>query len=146
MSCQEKLITHGNECQFPAEPSDQELIAFVEKWIDLLAARDYESAFHATWQDSYFQWSPSLLEAVINGYGLPEPRRDGAIFSVSNRREAKGSSPEAAVEHHDLSNGVWAEVRHDLPLNGEWSDLTATFHVLPAISGFAVVLQEIHVF
>ncbi|KMW57419.1 hypothetical protein AIOL_002383 [Candidatus Rhodobacter oscarellae] len=34
----------------------------------------------------------------------------------------------------------------DLPLDGEWSDLTATFEVMQVKEQFVLVLQDIHVF
>jgi hypothetical protein len=34
---------------------------------------------------------------------------------------------------------------HDVPLDGRWSDLTAQFEFLRRPSGYAVVLQDIHV-
>jgi hypothetical protein len=38
------------------------------------------------------------------------------------------------------------DVRYDLPLNGEWSDLTATFRVEDVDGSVDLVLEEIHVF
>ena len=38
------------------------------------------------------------------------------------------------------------EVWFDLPLDGEWSDLTATFEVRRGEAGMWLVLREIHVF
>jgi len=35
---------------------------------------------------------------------------------------------------------------YDLPLNGNWSDLTATFRVEARADATELILQEIHVF
>jgi hypothetical protein len=36
-------------------------------------------------------------------------------------------------------------VEYDLPLNGEWSDLTAIFHLMRVESGWAYSLWDLHV-
>ena len=37
------------------------------------------------------------------------------------------------------------EIFYDLPINGEWSDLTATFKILQAKDYVTLELNEIHV-
>jgi hypothetical protein len=131
---------------FASSPTDEELLAFVEVWIDDLARGDYQTAYSRTEHDAYYRWTPGLMRAVIEGYGLPEPRRDGNVFHVSQRASARGMIHHRQVARDDMRPPALAEVWYDLPLNGEWSDLTATFRIERRQSGFAIVLQEIHVF
>ncbi|MCA9647930.1 MAG: hypothetical protein KC492_44870 [Myxococcales bacterium] len=131
---------------FPATPSDQELLEFVGRWIDLLAAGEFAAAYRATDHDPYYQWSPDLIRAVIQGYGLPDPEPDQPIHHVTARAAASGGPPQREVLRDDLPPPAIAEVVHDLPLSGVWSDLTATFRVEALSTGYSVVLQEIHVF
>jgi hypothetical protein len=131
--------------RLPEDPGDDEILRAVEDWIDDLARGDYESAFSRTGHDRYYGWTPKLMQAVVEGYGHPEPDPRGA-FRVTSRCMAQGRPAQRQVERHNLPRGAIAEVRYDLPLNGEWSDLTATFRVEPRAEGTELVLEEIHVF
>ena len=86
------------------------------------------------------------MRLVVQGYGLPEPHRSGDVFVVTSRASALGGPPQRVVEREIVPPDSLAEVWYDLPLNGRWSDLTATFRVELRTNGSAVVLQEIHVF
>jgi hypothetical protein len=44
-----------------------------------------------------------------------------------------------------IGDGSGYAVDHAVPLNGEWSDLTAQFEFLEEADGFAVVLHDLHV-
>jgi hypothetical protein len=127
-------------------PSDEEILRFVEAWIDDLVRGDYMAAFRRTAHGSYHQWTPDLIWAVIQGYGLPDPHHSGQVFIVTPRALALGGPPQRIVERDVVRPPVWAEVWHDLPINGQWSDLTATFRVEPRDGSSVVILQEIHVF
>lgn len=127
-------------------PSDDEILTCVDEWVDDLQKQDYQAAYARTEHDPYYAWTPELIRAVIQGYGLPEPRRDGKIFLVSDRKKARGTKGRREVDREDVRPPAIAEVWYDLPLNGEWSDLTATFRVERRNNGCVLVLQEIHVF
>lgn len=131
---------------FQHPPTDNEILSFIEHWIELLADGHYEAAHQHTGHDPYFGWTPELIEAVVHGYGLPESHPSGEVFMVTPIAEAQGGPPQRQIERYDIPSGVLAEVFHSLPLNGEWSDLSATFNVIPANGGANVILQEIHVF
>jgi hypothetical protein len=127
-------------------PTDEEILHFVEAWIDDLARGDYAGAFRRTEHDSYYKWTPDLMRSVVRGYGLPEPHRSGKVFAVTSRESALGGPPQRTVDRNGIRPPALAEVWYDLPLNGKWSDLTATLRVEPREGGSVVVLQEIHVF
>ncbi|NUP08842.1 MAG: hypothetical protein HOW73_22575 [Polyangiaceae bacterium] len=125
---------------------DAAILAAVEIWIDDLSRQDYDAAFARTEHDSYYRWSPPLIRRVIEGYGLQEPHPNGEVYRVSPRADAPGLPYTRTVERMDLPPGHLAEVRYGLPLNGEWSDLTATFGVQLRPEHSVLVLWEIHVF
>ncbi|MBL9083725.1 MAG: hypothetical protein JNK76_18050 [Planctomycetales bacterium] len=127
-------------------PSDDEILRFVEEWIDDLARDDYAAAFRRTDHDPYYRWTPELMRLVVQGYGLPEPHRSGAVFAVTARASALGGPPQRVVDRDVVRPHCLAEIWYDLPLNGTWSDLTATFRVELRAEVSAVILQEIHVF
>ena len=132
----------------PAAPSDTQILDIIDAWIADLARGDYAGAHARTAHDAYYGWTPALLRAVIEGYGSPEPHADGTVYRITPAAEASGTPHERCVERPDGQNGAAAiaEVRHCLPLNGSWSDLTATFRVEGTATGAMLVLQEIHVF
>ena len=45
----------------------------------------------------------------------------------------------------ELADQSGYRLDHDVPLNGQWSDLTAQFEFLRRPGGFAVVLHDLHV-
>ncbi len=44
-----------------------------------------------------------------------------------------------------LTDGSGYRLDHDVPINGEWSDLTTQFEFLNWPNGYAMVLQDLHV-
>jgi hypothetical protein len=132
----------------PAAPSDTQILDIIDAWIADLARGDYALAHARTAHDAYYGWTPALLRAVIEGYGSPEPYADGSVYRVTPAAQASGAPQERCVERPAGQDGsaALAEARHSLPLNGAWSDLTATFRVEGTAQGATLVLQEIHVF
>lgn len=129
----------------PAAPSDTRILDIIDAWIADLARGDYACAHARTAHDAYYGWTPALLRAVIEGYGSPEPYADGSVYRVTPAALASGAPQERCVERQD-GGAALAEARHSLPLNGVWSDLTATLRVESTALGARLVLQEIHVF
>ena len=130
----------------PIDPSDEAIFVAVDRWIDDLARGDYDSAFVRTEHDSYFGWTVELLRRVIEGYGLPEPHPTGTVFAVTPRLTATGGPPTRVVDRSPREQDRLPHARYDLPLNGKWSDLTATFRVDARGDHSVLVLEEIHVF
>ena len=126
-------------------PTDDEILHFVDAWVDDLARGDFTAAFDRTSHDPHREWSPWLIQQVIAGYGLPEPNKDGTEFKVTPREGAAGRPFERRVDRVE-SYPVLAYAYCSLPLNGEWSDLTASFRIESARSGAVATLEEIHVF
>ncbi|MDN2678444.1 hypothetical protein [Janthinobacterium sp. SUN033] len=132
----------------PSAPSDTQILDIIDAWIADLARGDYACAHARTAHDAYYGWTPTLLRAVIEGYGSPQPYADGTVYRVTPAAQASGAPHERCVERPASEDGgvPIAEARHALPLNGAWSDLTATFRVEGTALGATLVLQEIHVF
>ena len=129
----------------PFDASDADILRAVEAWIDALADGDYAGAFDATEQDPYYGWTPERMREVVAGYGLAEPHPSGEVFRVTPRQSAPGQPSDRDVERISRKGAVMALVRHSLPLNGTWSDLTVTFRVQSRDEGSVLVLEEIHV-
>ena len=56
-----------------------------------------------------------------------------------------GPSPCWEVDRFDGADGVVGSIRFDLPLDGEWSDLTATFDIVEEEGGLVLRLDDVHV-
>ena len=76
-------------------------------------------------------------------YGNIDPIHDGWVYKVTPLHSASGGpKPRHEVDRCDDGRAfVW----FDLPLNGQWSDLTALFDVIPKDDGLHVVLDQVHV-
>ena len=94
------------------------------------------------------------MKATIEGYGLPGPLSDRRIMRVTPMETAQGGPDprqevtflETPLPIEDTPDLTIARVWFDLPLNGEWSDLTATFQVRQNDAESVLILNEIHVF
>ena len=129
-----------------SHPTDDEILDTVETWIDDLARKDFKAAFARTDHDKYFGWSPALIEAVVQGYGLPGTTKQGRKCEVSSRSSSAGVPHRRVVNRNELPLNSIASVEYSLPLDGMWSDLTATFRLEAREHGSVLVLEEIHVF
>ena len=126
--------------------TDNEILSFVASWVNYLVQEDYESAFSLVKHDPYYQLSPKLLEETINGYGLPEPHPSGEVYKVTSPETAIGMIGQKLVTREMVSESCAGYVYYDLPLNGKWSDLTASFRLEIQKEELSLVLEEIHVF
>jgi len=135
-------------------PSATNIENAVYKWMDLLAEGKYEEAYDFTTHDPYYQWTPALMESVINGYGLPLEEGATEIFKVTKREtaEADGSKIYKDIEYFDTPYQhetpgfmVIGYTWFDLPLNNKWSDLTAVMNILQSEEYITLELNEIHV-
>ncbi len=131
--------------RFSQDATDDQIRDAIRQWIDLLAADRYEDAHEMMFRLPNDTWTPELMRAVVRHYGCSEPRRDGQTFRVTGRAEAvqKKSNPHYEdVEWWDDGDGV---AHFDLPLNGEWSDVTAIIDIIKQGSGRVLRLNDIHV-
>ena len=125
-------------------PGDDELISAVETWVADLVLGDYAAAISRTEHDAHYGWTADRLRCVIEGYGLPETHPRGP-FRVTDPAHASGRK-RATVDRQAVPPGAIAVVNYDLPLNGAWSDLTATFRVEPRGEAACLVSEEVHVY
>ena len=126
-------------------PPDDEVLAFVARWIELLAAGDFDAAWATTEHDPYYGWTPELMRRTIEGFGHPEPHPSGRRFRVTPPADATGKL-HWSVDREGMRPPIIARVAHDLPLDGEWSDLSVTFRIESRGESSIPVLEEIHVF
>jgi hypothetical protein len=124
-----------------------EIRVFVRDWMKLLAAgRLQEACAMIDEPDSYgLVWTPERIMAVVD-----ETFAEGTAFHETYPEGPRFTDPDELANHPDRevgilngSRGFWYD--YDLILNNERSDLTAQFEFLARPTGYAVVLQDLHV-
>jgi hypothetical protein len=137
-----------------ADASDDEVLGLCRLWVELVAADRLEEAIDLLWvpptYDEAQHWTPDSLRIYIENYGSWSPTADGSTWRLTSLETAQvprgdaGFRPHASlVRHRDDPRG--GSVDLDVPLNGEWSDLTAQFEFGPVPGGTAVSLYDLHV-
>jgi hypothetical protein len=132
--------------------TDKAVRSAIERWVGLLADQRFEEALAMLAPSE--QWTPELLGTVIRNYGSVEPREDGRTFSVTApavtteggdaRFEVTWLDP-PLTNRLDYAPDLLGHARYDLPLDGAWSDVTATFDILALPDGVALALADVHV-
>lgn len=138
----------------PTDVSDDQILALCREWAELVAADWLDDALRLLWvppdYDPSQHWTPESLRTYIENYGSWEPLTDGSrwritsFVSVRLPADRPAFRPVADV-FRDGRNTRAGRVDVDLPLNGEWSDLTAQFEFRPVRDGIAVSLYDLHV-
>jgi hypothetical protein len=136
------------------DASDEAILDLVREWVSFIAEGDFESAYQLSAHDQYYGWTPDLMRTVIQNYGSVEPMPSGQKFVVTHIKDTTGGSKprhevnrlDRTLEVQSANSAVVANVWFDLPLNGEWSDLTATFEVQQMDDQLKLVLNDVHVF
>ncbi|MEM7114215.1 MAG: hypothetical protein AAF614_17405 [Chloroflexota bacterium] len=135
---------------FSLEASDDEIKQLVVEWNELLANQEYQTALEMfPFSTREYDWTPSLLESVINGYGL-EANIDSetlnhllmvhkvarfVITTLIGRADWKDVvENKIRVDRNNLYGldpDVYLGMIHydDIPLSGFRSDLTARFNI-----------------
>jgi hypothetical protein len=109
---------------------------FVQRWFRLLAeARLDEACAQLDEPNSYgLKWNSEQILESLRAYNQAAKATDPSLAvgrAVSNCGD------------FDDGSGHWFD--HAVPLNGEWSDLTAQFEFKRRPDGFAVILHDLHV-
>lgn len=98
-------------------------IHFMRDWFRLLADGRFEDAASRLDEPNSYgeRWSAEQIQKVIRDYARSESVR------VSDPDTLVGSGRQSLVEFDD---GSGYSLDHDVPLDGEWTDLTAQFEFL----------------
>ena len=116
------------------DASDEEIIAVVLKWVDVLAKEDYKAVYDALgYSFETGEPGPDLIRNEIKYYRSPEFFPGVDDFTVSDWRYAVPGNPnpkQAIIRYKPNSADLAGAITLDLPLNGKWSDLQADFVLL----------------
>ena len=135
----------------PQPATNDHVLAAVRQWVHRRAVDDYKTAFAQTYHDPADHWTPELMRTIIANYGSPTPYEDGQTFHVTPLEEVRANDkkPTQDVQWLDSESDepfpIVGYVWFDLPLNGDWSDLTAIFNIRTNGNGLVLELNDIHV-
>ena len=114
------------------EKSESAIKNLVFLWCDSLSKQEFDVAYGLTTHEPDF--TIETLKALVKNYGFVEDRPDEKMFVITDRKFAKGKPREIEIswwKPKKVDQETYLGIVHfDLPLNGEWSDLTAIFNVL----------------
>jgi hypothetical protein len=125
----------------PVAVTDADLIAFIDRWADLLEREDYDAAFAFTAHIPEMRWTPALVREVIKCYGEARPHQRVTVEGVPTDISQRKRVDRWATNAHACFGEIW----YDLNIDGMASDLTATFALKWADRGVTVHLNDIHV-
>ncbi len=146
----------NNMKQLPVDARNQDILQWVRAWVDLLAEERYEAACNALYRPPGDQATPEMIERAIRHYGsaTEEGQEDRAVYKVTPiettappnhplNQDQEGvlrwGGGEAAIP---TAVGV---VHFDLPLNGEWSGLTAILSIHEIDASLIFSLDDLRV-
>ena len=153
----------------------QGAVDFAKTWLDVLAKGDLRTANSMVYQTKEYTWTPKLLQVVIGSYGSSSDPKDDTGHKITPLSKTLGPPPAAAGReeeevvivdgyeycfyHPSLPIAVGIrdadetgpktlvgslEIR-SLPLDDEWSDLSAVFFMHQIDGKIAYELQRIEV-
>lgn len=135
------IVGTTNMGLLPLDASDDEVIAFVDRWSALLEAEDYAAAYAMTGHDSAMKWTPELVREAIKAYGEAVPTQKVTLHGQPTDITQRKNVTRWETNH----TGTVGEIWYDLNIDGFVSDLTATFYLVPRDDGLELELNDIHV-
>lgn len=135
------------------DSTDAEILDAVRAFVELLAEEKYSDAYEQFLPASDRELTPEVIKALIEGYGYAEPVEDNdePPLRVTSLSQMKESEPKDRQQiewfgfHTARDPRILGAAYYDLPINGEWSDLTAIFDIIKVEGGIALSLDDIHV-
>jgi hypothetical protein len=135
----------------PIPASDVEILNIIQDWIELLAQERYKEAHEMLYQPEDNSWTSELVKNAISGYKSSGniTNDPSYVTPIQEVQTGEGINPNRDIQWftgEDQRKDKYAGVIHfDLPINGEWSDLTAIFFIHQLEEVFAIELETIHI-
>ena len=130
-----------------SDSPEQDIIAFVKQWMKLLAEDRLDEACRLFDEPNSYGmvWTPDMIREVVTTTFSPdslfyELHPEGPVFTDPYELEEQRDR-----EVYLSDDGTTYYFDYAIPLNHEWSDLTAQFEFRRRLNGLAVVLHDLHV-
>lgn len=134
--------------QLPENASNEDILNVIQEWVELLAADNFGAACAMLQNSPDAPWTPDFLRRWISNYGWHDPMKDGSTYHVTSCQSAVGWETHYQIVNQSNppnASGFTGDVMYTLPLNGEWSDLTALFSIFSREGFLVLQLDDIHV-
>lgn len=130
-----------------SENLTNEFTRYIQSWFDLIAFGDAEKACSVLDRSNNYglHWTPECIDNVLfENFGpgsvfFSEHPEGPVVTSVASTNETR------TADIIKYSDGTGYSVEHEVPLNGEWSELWAQFEFIGSFPEFEVVLHDLHV-
>ncbi|HEY9404083.1 MAG TPA: hypothetical protein VIQ24_15600 [Pyrinomonadaceae bacterium] len=129
------------------ESPEQSILLFVKGWMKLLAeGRLVEACALIDEPNSYgIVWTPSSICETVSKQFCPDTAFHESQPTAPNFTDPFKLEEQREIEVIEFADGSGYDFDYQVPLDGEWSDLTAQFEFLKRPQGYAVVLHDLHV-
>ena len=131
------------------DPAEAEKVVrpFVKHWMKLLAQNRLDEACSMIDEPNEYgnEWTPARIRHIVQDTYGPETRfyqfhPEGPVFTDPDELEEQTDK-----EFMFSDDGSMGFFDYDVPLNHEWSGLTALWVFYRRANGFAAVLHDLHV-
>lgn len=126
----------------------QTLTGFVKDWLKLLSEGRFDEACALLDRpdDHGRVWTPELIRELVADTYNPQ-----TLFYRNHPEGPRFTDPYALTEERRYQSfgefndttGYWLD--YPVPMNGEWSDLTAQFEFHVTANGYAAILNDLHI-
>ena len=133
------------------DATDEELREFIREWVELLSVEKYAIAFRMLLHVPAYpgqSWcsDPEELRAWIEGYGTDKPEPGERPCNVTSISDTTGTEPNQPIlRKAPYYRDFVARLDYWLPIDGEWSDLMASFDFVRFEDGLVGVLRALRV-
>lgn len=135
------------------DADDAAIIAFVDQWVALLAAEEYDQAFAMTAHAAGSTMTPSGLRDLVKLHATNHATYFESAYGVlvPAYRVTPHGAPTHKTQRKDVdrwpknARGTVGEVWYDLNFDGFVTDYTATFEIQDDGHGLTIALQDIGV-
>jgi hypothetical protein len=128
--------------RFKTQSLHEEITIFIRDWIELLSNNEFQKACHLLdapeSTNNEISWSVSNLKEAFLDYDSV-----GRMPIINNPYQLDLTKEKIDFYKYDDDSG-WA-VDYDIPLDGEWGDLTAQFSIKKVGDAYSIMLEDIHV-
>ncbi|MCB2408238.1 DUF7668 domain-containing protein [Hymenobacter lucidus] len=130
---------------FDSSKIKHQILLFIREWIALLFEEKFAEACNridgSIHPENSVAWTPELLNEVLMDYAWHE-----RMPVVTNPAKMDLTDEQVYFYKYDSPAQHGYAVEYDIPLDGEWSDLTAQFSFVENSNNlYTITLEGIHV-